>query len=122
MYSYKAGTANYPRNFTDKLFINYHNEFDFSEITDTTARFVEENQLLDKELWISFVRQFEGTPDASNLGWRCEYWGKMMRGACLVYSYTKNPELLGTLSATVRHIMTMQDERGRTDLSRVERV
>ncbi len=113
MYTYKAGTANYPRNFTDKLFINYRNEFDFSEITDTTARFIEENQLLDKELWISFVRQFEGTPDASNLGWRCEYWGKMMRGACLVYSYTKNPELLGTLSATVRHIMTMQDERGR---------
>ncbi len=113
MYTYKAGTANYPRNFTDKFFINYNNEFAFSEITDKTARFVEKNQLLDKDLWISFVRQFEGTPDASNLGWRCEYWGKMMRGACLVYSYTKNPELLGTLSATVRHIMTMQDERGR---------
>ncbi len=113
MYTYKAGTANYPRNFTDKFFINYNNEFAFSEITDKTARFVEENQLLDTELWITFAEQFELKHDTENLGWRCEYWGKMMRGASLVYAYTKNPKLLETLTATVRDIMTKQDERGR---------
>ncbi len=110
---YKPNTANYPRSFTDNFFINYNNNFKFSEITDKTAHFIEKEQLLDKELWLYFVEQFTRTPDIENFGWRCEFWGKMMRGACLVYSYTKNPVLLETLTSSVRHIMTKQDERGR---------
>lgn len=110
---YEKNTANYPRNFTDALFYNPKNEFDFSEITHKTARFVEDNQLLNEDLWTTFVHQFEIAPDVENLGWRCEYWGKMMRGASLVYAYTKNPKLLETLTAAVRGIMATQDERGR---------
>ena len=110
---YEQKTANYPRNFTDTFFYNPKNEFEFSEITHKTARFVEDSQLLNKDLWTTFVRQFELKPDGENFGWRCEYWGKMMRGASLVYAYTKNPELLQTLTDSVRDIMTKQDERGR---------
>jgi len=38
-------------------------------------------------------------------GWRGEYWGKCMRGAAFVYSYTKNPELYKILEKTVRDMM-----------------
>ncbi len=110
---YPEKTANFPRNTTDKFFIDYNNRFKFKEITHKTALFVEKNQLLDTELWERFVHQFEILPDGENLAWRCEYWGKMMRGACLVYSYTKNPDLLITLTHTVRRLLTTQDERGR---------
>ena len=113
MNMYQPLTANYPRNFTDKLFVNYKNNYRLSDITEETARFVEDKQLLDTELWITFAEQFELKHDPENLGWRCEYWGKMMRGASLVYAYTKNMRLLETLTATVRDIMTKQDERGR---------
>jgi len=113
MNMYQPLTTNYPRNFTDKLFVNYKNNYRLSDITEETARFVEDKQLLDTELWITFAEQFELKHDSENLGWRCEYWGKMMRGASLVYAYTKNPKLLETLTATVRDIMTKQDERGR---------
>ena len=113
MNMYQPLTTNYPRNFTDKLFVNYKNNYRLSDITEETARFVEDKQLLDTELWITFAEQFELKHDSENLGWRCEYWGKMMRGASLVYAYTKNLRLLETLTATVREIMTKQDERGR---------
>ena len=113
MNMYQPLTTNYPRNFTDKLFVNYKNNYRLSDITEETARFVEDKQLLDTELWITFAEQFELKHDSENLGWKCEYWGKMMRGASLVYAYTKNPKLLETLTATVRDIMTKQDERGR---------
>lgn len=110
---YKIGEANFTRLKTDEFFIDYSNRFEFDDITDKTARFIEEFQLLDTKLWITFVQQFAAQPDGADAGWRGEYWGKMMRGACFVYSYTKNPQLLGTLSATVRHIMTTQDKYGR---------
>ncbi len=110
---YKEGTANFPRLKTDKYFIDYSNKFKFDEITDRTMKFTEDNQLLKDDLWIDFAEQFSDQIDGSDDGWRGEYWGKMMRGGCFVYSYTKNPKLLEVLTNTVRHILTKQDERGR---------
>ncbi len=110
---YKENTANYPRLKTDKHFINYENEYKFDEITHKTMEFTEENQVLKEDLWIDFVNQFTDQIDGPDAGWRGEYWGKMMRGACFVYSYTKNKKLLEILTATVRHILTTQDEKGR---------
>ncbi len=110
---YKENTANFPRLKTDKHFINYKNEYKFNEITDKTMKFTEDNQALKEDLWINFVNQFTEQTDGTDTGWRGEYWGKTMRGACFVYSYTKNPKLLEILTATVRHILTTQDERGR---------
>ncbi len=110
---YKENTANYPRLKTDKHFINYENEYQFDEITHKTMKFTEENQALKEELWIDFANQFTDQIDGPDTGWRGEYWGKMMRGACFVYSYTKNQKLLEVLTATVRHILTTQDEKGR---------
>ncbi len=110
---YCENTANFPRLKTDKHFIDYGNEYKFSEITDKTARFIEEFQLLDEKLWKTFTRQYEIRPDGVDGGWRGEYWGKMMRGACFIYTYTKNQKLLDTLKNTVKNIIETQDEWGR---------
>ena len=110
---YKKGEANFPRLNTDKYFIDYSNTFAFNEITHKTMRFTEDYQLLKEDLWVDFVNQFRDRIDGPDAGWRGEYWGKMMRCACFVYSYTKNKKLLEILTATVRDILTTQDERGR---------
>lgn len=110
---YQEGTANFPRLKTDKHFINFDNEYYFDEITDKTMKYTEEKQSLREDLWIDFVNQFTDRIDGPNFGWRGEYWGKMMRGACFVYSYTKNPKLLEVLTATVRNILTTEDDQGR---------
>ncbi|MBE6739464.1 MAG: hypothetical protein E7565_03995 [Ruminococcaceae bacterium] len=110
---YKENTANFPRLKTDRHFINFNNEYKFDEITDKTMKFTEEKQSLREDLWIDFVNQFTDRIDGPDAGWRGEYWGKMMRGACFVYSYTKNPKLLEILTATVRNILTTEDEKGR---------
>ncbi len=74
--------------------------------------FVEDNQLLNQNLWDRFVHQFRFDSDY-DAGWRGEYWGKMMRGAAFVYSYTKNPTLYDILCHTVEDILTTQDSCGR---------
>ena len=110
---YKENTANFPRLKTDKFFIDYKNDFKFNEITDKAMKFTEDSQLLKTDLWYNFAEQFSEQTDGDDDGWRGEYWGKMMRGGCFVYSYTKNAKLLEALTNTVRHILTKQDERGR---------
>lgn len=82
-------------------------------IVDEMARFIEKNQLLDADKWKLFVSQFKIRLDSDNEGWRGEYWGKMMRGACITYSYTKNPELYDILTKTVIDILDTQDSLGR---------
>lgn len=110
---YQNTDANFPRLSTDNFFIDYANSYKFDEITNKTMKFTEDKQLLDADLWATFVEQFKEQPDGSDGGWRGEYWGKMMRGGCFVYSYTKNEKLLEILTATVRDIMTAQDNMGR---------
>lgn len=88
------------------------NVFQYKGLMDRAYRFVLESQLMREDLWARFVQQFREDSDYEG-GWRGEYWGKMMRGACLVYSYVRSPELYRILSETVRDIMTAADEDGR---------
>ena len=69
---------------------NTCNTAKYSEAFDQFVRFVEQEQLLRTDLWERFVRQFKMDADQDG-GWRGEYWGKMMRGGCLVYAYSQNP-------------------------------
>lgn len=85
--------------------------YDDSLITDT-FNYIEQFQLLSPALWERFVNQFRCAAD-SDMGWRGEYWGKMMRGACMVYSYTENPQLYDTLCKTVRDMIDSAEETGR---------
>ncbi len=77
-------------------------------------------QLTDAAQWAKFVQVFRDQPDSDNLGWRGEYWGKMMRGAALVYKYTKDGELYAVLEGTVRDLLTVADEDGRVSSYRRE--
>lgn len=96
----------------NRLFVQKDNEYSYSGFIDKTIRYIEDFQLLKPELWKRFVRQFNEDADY-DAGWRGEFWGKMMRGACMVYSYTKNQELYDLLTQTVSDMMDSADKNGR---------
>lgn len=109
---YKDLTANFPRNNTDKFFdINSDKKFD--GWLDRSLRLITDMQLRDSDMWRLFVEQFRTSPDDSDAGWRGEFWGKMMRGACFVYSYSKDDALFYALKTTVQDMMDSQDGFGR---------
>ena len=109
---YEKGTANYPRLATDVLFADYENEYHYEGFVDDAIRYIEEFQLLDPVHWRRFVEQFRFDSDY-DAGWRGEYWGKMMRGACLTYSYTKNDALYNVLVDTDCDMLDSEDKLGR---------
>ena len=110
---YKENTANYPRLKTDAFLADYNNKYKYEGFIDKAIRYIESEQLLDVSLWKRFTEQYRMRDADFDDGWRGEYWGKMMRGACLTYSYTKNPELYRILTDTVEDILTCQEEDGR---------
>lgn len=109
---YEKNTANYPRLKTDRFFADYGNECKFIGFIDKAIKYIEDFQLLRGDLWRRFVQQFREDADFDG-GWRGEYWGKMMRGACFTYSYTKNPKLYEEIVKTVSDMMESADETGR---------
>ncbi|MBQ2701750.1 MAG: glycoside hydrolase family 127 protein [Clostridia bacterium] len=78
-----------------------------------TVDFVTEMQLKDKKLWKQFAEQYRLRPDGKDKGWRGEFWGKMMRGGCLIYSYSGDEELYSALEYAVCALLETQDEKGR---------
>lgn len=88
------------------------NSFIWNGIIDESVRFVEETQLLRTDLWSRFVQQFKEDADFEG-GWRGEYWGKMMRGACFVYAYSQNETLYAILEDTIKDMLSAQEENGR---------
>ncbi len=86
----------------------------FHGISDELLRFVEEKQLKDREVCKLIVKQFTiDNVDGEDFGWRGEYWGKLMRGACMTYQYTKDEELYEILTASAIDLIAAQDEDGR---------
>ena len=109
---YNTFSANYPRLKKDRLFADYDNVYSYNNFIDKFFKYIESFQLTDEKLWRRFVQQFREDSDYE-AGWRGEFWGKMMRGASLVYSYSKNPELYRILTQTVKDMMESADETGR---------
>ena len=101
------------RYFTDTQLMDQTQLRKYSGIMDKQACFIEEHQLFNEEDWILFVAQFESTPDDADKGWRGEYFGKMMRGACMTYQYTKNEQLYTLLYNVAERMLAAQDEAGR---------
>ncbi len=75
--------------------------------------FVKDHQIYDRVLWSRFIHQFTYPADVGDNGWRCEFFGKMMRGASSVYAYTHDEELYSVLKDAVEKILTTADESGR---------
>jgi len=94
-------------------FESFSKEQKYSGHAAKTAVFFENEQLLDESLWKDFVDQFRLQPDGLNMGWRGEFWGKMMRGAVTVYQYTKSEKLYRTMTETVRDMLTVAEKDGR---------
>lgn len=50
--------------------------------------------------------------DDNGLHWAGEFWGKLLRGGCLVYEYTQDEELYQILTDAVKHALDNRDEYG----------
>ena len=85
----------------------------FNGIAHEMASFLQEQHLCNAELWKKFVDVYRSQPDGENQGWRGEFWGKMMRGAALVYEYTQDEALYNTLTDSVRDMLTVAEADGR---------
>ena len=82
-------------------------------IMDNAVNFVIDNQLKGRASWEKTVEVFETREDSLDEFWRGEFFGKQMRGAALVYLYTKDEELYEILTDTVKALLTKQAELGR---------
>ena len=98
---------------SDRLIPDHAAKKDFGGIFERAVRFVCDTQLYDGELYRRFAELFGSNSDDSNLGWRCEYWGKTMRGACWVCAYLQDEKLYSLLEESVRRLLSFQDEDGR---------
>lgn len=85
----------------------------YNDVAHENALFILEMQLKDRALWSKFVKVFQEKADIADNGWRGEYFGKMMRGACLTYRYLPDGELYDILYQTVADLLKTQDEQGR---------
>ena len=106
-------TANFQKPGKNEFICDYAGKSSFDGILDKTIRFIEDFQLKNPVLWKRFVNQFREQTDGDDAGWRGEYWGKMMRGACFTYSYTRDKELYDILTETVRDMISSKDKLGR---------
>jgi len=92
--------------------------YSFSDFTSVLSDYITDVQLKDTTVWKLAVLQFKKTTptfgiDDADKGWRCEYWGKLMRGACFVYRASRDSELYAILEDTVKDMLTAQDPLGR---------
>lgn len=81
--------------------------------------FINKEQLKNINLWKSFTNVFKNKEDNDDNFWRCEFWGKMMRGASLCYMYQNDEELYKILENTVKDMISTQDELGRISTYKV---
>ena len=88
----------------------------FAEYIDIITK----RQLLDRELWKKCVDVFASGIDNHDAGWRGEYWGKMMRGACLIYQVNHSAELLDVLTEAVNGLLSKQEKSGRISSYRAD--
>ena len=95
-------------------------KLDYQSFIKDLFDFIKDKQLLDVSLWKKFVDVFREKSDSDDLRWRCEYWGKMMRGASVCYQYEQSEELYKVLKDTVIDLLSTQDELGRISSYRVE--
>lgn len=98
--------------------IRYHYNDPLSAELDKLTRV----QLYDTRAWQKFVNLFKHPGvDDHDRGWRGEYWGKMMRGACFTYTVTGDKQLYRTIEETCRDMLEAQDELGRFSTYSVEK-
>ena len=107
---YENNAMNLPRLKTDKFFDDFETEKRYGKIVSDAVDFVSDVQIKSREHWRRFVNQYKMDDADADGGWRGEFWGKMMRGAAFVYSFTKDSELYSVLSESVRDMISASRE------------
>jgi DUF1680 family protein len=100
--------------------------YSFSDVIAEREGVLKDIQLKDARVWRLCVEQFrKSTPecgvDDADKGWRCEYWGKLMRGAVFTYRSSGDEGLYSLLEETVRDMLAAQDSVGRFSTYSVEK-
>lgn len=85
---------------------------DLAGESDRAVRFLLDKTLCDRAMWHRFTEQYRIHSDTQNMGWRGEYWGKMMRGASWVYAYARDKQLYAVLTETVEEMLALASEDG----------
>ena len=98
---------------TDKFLKLDRQDSKMGGILDKLIAFEKDNQIYNEILWDRFIKIFTYPADVGDRGWRCEYWGKMMRGASSVYAYTRDEALYRVLKKAVEKLLDTADEDGR---------
>lgn len=88
-------------------------EAKYTDASEYFVRFTMKHQLLDAGTWKTFVQLYRSDVDDHDNGWRGEFWGKMMRGACLTYQYTGDEKLYTVLENAVVDLLSTQRKDGR---------
>ncbi len=71
-----------------------------------------EKQYDDESTWKLLVDQFRFHYDDDN-GWRGEFWGKMMRGACLTYKASSSAGLYAEIVKSIKDMLSVKEKSGR---------
>ena len=98
---------------TDKFLKPIKQDSQMGGILNKLIDFEKKNQIYNGVLWQRFIDIFTYPSDVGDRGWRCEYWGKMMRGAASVYAYTHDEELYSVLRKAVTGLLDVAEEDGR---------
>ena len=105
--------ANMPKFDANKLVPANLLSIDYNGFIDDYRDTIEHFNMYDEDVWKRFVNMFRIKGDAPDRGWRGEFWGKQMRGACHVYAYKKDKKLYKVLTNTVLDLLSTQEECGR---------
>lgn len=95
------------------------NDLKINGVIDDYVGFVADNQLKSADRWYKLVEPFVTKEDSDGF-WRGEFFGKEMRGASLIYEYTKDEELYDVLVKAVEKILAAREENGRISTYTVE--
>lgn len=87
-------------------------ELCLSGIRDRAVDFTLKEQLVREDVWKDFTDVFLLCADKEDNGWRGEYWGKMMRGASLVYTYRPDEKLYSVLENSARNMLKTARKSG----------
>lgn len=87
-------------------------EATFDGCMDRQARFVQDFQMFQTEYWKLFAEMFRCKGDSEDLAWRGEFFGKQMRGGCLMYRYTQDEKLYTELKRAVEDLLSTEEPGG----------
>lgn len=73
--------------------------------------FAEEEMILKDYWWEQMEAAFAEYRDNDG-GYRSEFWGKMMRGACYSYQYTGNEAVYNKAEASIKRMIAIQQKQG----------